>query len=72
MKKNIWTINVPGNNGYSFAVRTEEDEEGYVLMKALKVGLFEDNNDANYAVVEDITDSPYDIAAFANCTYDID
>jgi hypothetical protein len=45
-------------------------DEGEVLDKALAKGLFEDEIDADYAVVDDlVTDS--EIEVFKSCTYEI-
>ena len=60
-----------GRNGYSFAVKCEETSESAVIDLASDAGLFEDDTDANYAIAEDITDYPYDVEHFKNCTYDV-
>lgn len=66
----VFSINVPGKHGYSFAVQCDDsyDEES-VIDLALENGLFEEDYDADYAVGEDITDSEYDRNAFASCTH---
>lgn len=68
--KRVFSINVPGQYGYSFAVEGELNE-GSAISKAFENGLFEEPIDANYAVAEDITDSDYDLKAFENCTYKV-
>ena len=69
--KRIYSINVTGRNGYSFAVKCEETSESAVIDMALDAGLFEDDADADYAVAEDITDYPYDVEHFKDCTYEV-
>ena len=71
--KKIFSINVPGKHGYSFAVECDAsyDEES-VIDLALENGLFDENRDADYAIAEDITDSEYDRDAFKDCTTKID
>ena len=70
--KKIFSINVSGKNGYSFAVECDcfYDEES-VIDAALENGLFDKEEDADYAVAEDITEYEDDIKAFQNCTYEI-
>ena len=75
MEKNnkiYYKIDVPGKHGYSFMVTSNDElDEGEVLDKALAKGLFEDEIDADYAVVDDlVTDS--EIEVFKSCTYEID
>ena len=69
--KIYYKIDVPGRHGYSFMVfSTDELDEGEVLDKALAKGLFDDDEDADYAVVDDlVTDS--EIEFFKDCTYEI-
>lgn len=68
--RKVFSINVPGKHGYSFAVQCDNsyDEES-VIDLALENGLFEEDYDADYAWSEEITDSEYDRKAFASCTY---
>lgn len=68
--RKVFSINVPGKYGYSFAVECDAsyDEES-VIDLALEHDLFGEGNDADYAIGEDITDSEYDRKAFASCTY---
>ena len=70
--KKVFSINVPGRHGYSFAVRcdTSYDEESVIELAAENC-LFEEDEDADYAIAEDITESDYDIQAFKDATYDI-
>ncbi len=70
--KKIFSINVPGRHGYSFAVKCDTSyDEDSVINLAAENFLFEVDEDADYATAEDITDSEYDINAFKNCTYEI-
>lgn len=62
MKKSF-IINVPHNkHGYSFAVKTTADEDDVIDLAKAK-DLFEDEDDANYANVEEL-DEEYDAVAF--------
>lgn len=70
--KKIYSINVPGAYGYSFAVKGEIDCEEDAIEMASNNGLFTEPEDADYAVAEDITDSEYDINAFKDCTYEVE
>lgn len=66
-KKFYYKIDVAGRHGYSFMVfSTDELDEGEVLDKALAKGLFEDEIDADYAIVDDLV-SNYEIEHFTNC-----
>ena len=70
--KKIFSINVPGRHGYSFAVRCDASfDEDSVIDLAAESKLFNDPEDADYAISEDITESDYDINAFKSCTYDL-
>jgi len=70
--KKIFSINVPGRHGYSFAVRCDSSyDEDTVIALADENRLFEDDEDADYAIAEDITESEYSINAFKNCTYEL-
>ena len=70
--KKIFSINVPGRHGYSFAVKCDTFyNEETVINLAAESDLFDDPEDADYAIAEDITDSDYDINAFKSCTYDL-
>ena len=68
-RERIWLINIPGPHGYSFAVRTDEDDEQCVIDRARKAEMFDDTVDADYAFAEDITDDPDQIEAFKEYTY---
>lgn len=59
--KHYWRIDVPGCEGYSFAVITEQTDPEYVIDDARMEGLFELDGDANYATAEDITDDDYEM-----------
>ena len=70
-KKFYYKIDVPGKHGYSFMVSSNDMlDEGEVLDKALAKGLFEEEYDADYAVVDDLV-SDYEIEVFKDCTYEI-
>lgn len=71
-QKYYYKIDVPGRHGYSFmVVSNNELDEIQVLDKALVYGLFNDNVDANYAIIDNLI-SNYDIENFKDCTYEID
>ena len=71
-QKYYYKIDVPGRYGYSFmVVSNNELDETQVLNKALMHGLFNDNVDANYAIIDNLI-SNYDIENFKDCTYEID
>ena len=71
MKKKIFSINVLGEDGYSFAVKCSKSfDENSVLNLALENGLFEDECDVHNAIVEDITDSEYDINGLKDVTHE--
>lgn len=66
-KKFYYKIDVAGRHGYSFMVfSTDELDEGEVLDKALAKGLFQDEFDADYAIVDDLV-SNYEIEHFTKC-----
>ena len=66
-KKFYYKIDVPGRHGYSFMVfSTDELNECEVIDIALQNGLFDDDEDADYAIVDDFV-SDYDIEHFTNC-----
>ena len=70
--KHYYKVDVSGRNGYSFMVCCDwQLDEGQVLDKAWAKGLFDDDNDVNYAVVDDLV-SDYDIENFKDCTHEID
>ncbi len=67
----IFSINVAGRHGYSFAVKCDAENEENAIERALNAGIFEDDIDADYAIAEEITDSPYDVEHFKSCTHEI-
>ena len=70
--KHFYKVDVMGRNGYSFmVVSNDELDEGDVIDKALVKGLFDDETDADYAVVDDLV-SEYDIENFKDCTHRVD
>ena len=70
MKKNVYSINVPGPEGYSFAVKGAFSESE-AIDKALEADLFTSPVDADYAIVEDITNSEYDLLGLKDATYNL-
>jgi hypothetical protein len=69
--KIYYKIDVMGKHGYSFMVTSNDVlDEGEVLDKALAKGLFQDELDADYAIVDDLV-SEHEIEVFKNCTYEI-
>ena len=70
--KKIFSINIPGRHGYSFAVKCDcSYDEDSVIDLALENDLFEEEYDADYAIVEDITDSEYDINGLKSATFEL-
>ena len=70
--KHYYKVDVSGRNGYSFMVVSNDVLDEYdVIDKSLAKGLFDDETDADYAVVDDLV-SEYDIENFKNCTHEID
>ena len=70
--KHYYKIDLMGRNGYSFMVVSKDElDEVDVLNKSYLKGLFDDDNDVNYAIVDDLI-SEYDIENFKSCTHDID
>ena len=69
--KRVYSINVPGRNGYSFAVKGEIANEEEAIEKASERELFYDTEDAEYAVAEDITDSEYDLNGLKSATFEV-
>lgn len=68
----FYKVDVMGRNGYSFMVVSSDAlDEGDVIDKALAKGLFDDETDADYAVVDDLV-SEYDIENFKDCTHRVD
>lgn len=71
-QKYYYKIDIPGKHGYSFmVVANNKLNEIQILNKALVHGLFNDNIDANYAIIDNLV-SNYDIENFKDCTYEID
>lgn len=69
--KIYYKIDVMGKHGYSFMVSSNDVlDEGEVLDLALAKGLFQDEIDADYAVVDDLV-SDHEIEVFKDCTYEI-
>ena len=69
--KKIFSINISGINGYSFAIKCDASyDESSVLDLAIEHDLFGDEDDAYHAYVEEITDSEYDIKGLASATFE--
>ena len=65
--KHYYKVDVAGKHGYSFMVYSAyELDEFEVTALCLGADLFEDKNDAHYAVVDDLV-SEYDIEHFTKC-----
>lgn len=62
--KRVWKINVPGPQGYSFAVGGNIEDELSAIQEAINCGLFDDERDSRYATVEEITDDEYEMRAW--------
>lgn len=71
MKKRVWKIDVPGHNGYSFAVRCNATTDSEAIELASQNDLFEDEGDQNYCSAEDITDDEYEMNFWGNQATDI-
>lgn len=70
--KKIFSINVPGRHGYFFAVKCDTSyNEDTVIELANESALFDNDEDADYATAEDITESDYDIEHLKDCTYEL-
>mgnify|MGYP006874702645 CR=1 FL=1 len=70
--KHYYKVDVSGRNGYSFMVVSNDVLDEYdVIDKSLAKGLFDDETDADYALVDDLV-SEYDIENFKDCTHEID
>lgn len=70
-QKYYYKIDVPGKHGYSFMITSNDVlDKSEILDKALAKGLFQDEIDVDYAVVDDLI-SDYDIEHFKDCTYEI-
>lgn len=70
-QKYYYKIDVLGKHGYSFMVSSNDVlDEVEILAKALAKGLFQNEFDANYAIVDDLIND-YDIENFKDCTYEI-
>lgn len=66
-----YKIDVMGQNGYSFMVKSNEELNEYeIINRCLANDYFDDRHDANYAVIDDLI-SQYDIDSFSSCTFNI-
>lgn len=71
MEKHVWRIDVPGCNGYSFAIRCSATTESDAIELAGKNDLFQDEPDQNYCSAEEITDDEYEMNFWGNQATDI-
>lgn len=74
--KHVVKIDVPGRHGYSFAVAFNAenemaDHESTARDLALEANLFMEDEDYDYAMAEDITNSEYDLEHCKGCTYEV-
>ena len=49
----FYLVNVPGQHGYSFMVKTVLEDESDILTKCFEMNLFNDEDDVNYASVSE-------------------
>lgn len=71
MEKHYYKVDVSGRFGYSFMVVSKDELTEYEVIEAsLKHNLFNDEEDADYATVDDLV-TDYDIVAFKNVTHKI-
>lgn len=60
--KRVWKIDVPMlDNGYSLAIRSDDETPEDAIETARKNDLFEEDIDSIYASAEDITDDDYEM-----------
>ena len=60
--KRVWKIDVPMlDNGYSFAIKSDDETPEDAIETARKNDLFEEDIDSIYANAEDITDDDYEM-----------
>ena len=71
MEKKIYSVNVLGPHGYSFAVLTSETSEEAIIHGCISHDIFQDTEDAEYANIEDISDDFTARQHLAECTYEI-
>ena len=64
---NFYLVNVPGNHGYSFMVKTVLEDESDILEKCSELDLFNDEEDAAYASVSEA--DKYDQEHFKEFNY---
>lgn len=71
-KKFYYKVDVSGKNGYSFMISTRQElMEDEVISVSQDYELFIDEEDVNYAVVDDLV-TDYDIKAFGNNIIDVE
>ena len=63
----FYLVNVPGQHGYSFMVKTVMEDESDILTKCFEMNLFNDEDDVNYASVSEADE--YDQEHFKEFNY---
>lgn len=65
--RKFYLVNVPGQHGYSFMVKTVLEDELDILTKCFEMNLFNDEDDVNYASVSEADE--YDQEHFKEFNY---
>lgn len=71
---NYYKIDVPGCNGYSFMASSNDClDEDEVFSKCIEKGYFDNEQDVEYAVLDDLV-TPMDVEHFEknNCIFNLD
>ena len=72
VNKFYYKVDVSGKNGYSFMISTTQElMEDEVISVSQDYDLFIDEEDVNYAVVDDLV-TDYDIKAFGDNIIDVE
>lgn len=70
--KRVWKIDVPMlDNGYSFAIKSDDETQEDAIETARKNDLFEEEIDSTYASAEDITDDDYEMSHWSDDVIEI-
>lgn len=70
--KRVWKIDVPiFDNGYSFAIKSDDETPADAIENARKNDLFEEEIDSIYASAEDITDDDYEMSHWSEDVIEI-
>jgi hypothetical protein len=70
--KKYWIIKVVGKNEYSFIIYCDAEDEHKAIGMALKSNLFNDTDDANYAVAEEADEIAIKVYETCKCCFDVD